>query len=54
MPPISTKLTFNSNLKQLNPKKNIAYDIGNPVPGLGQAQKCCWVKFIFIFVLNFV
>jgi hypothetical protein len=24
--------------------KTMAYDVGNPVSGLGQAQKCGWVK----------
>jgi hypothetical protein len=30
--------------KRGNTKKNTTYDVGNPGPGLGQAQKCGWVK----------
>ena len=38
--PISTKQTITSPLKSLNIKKSMTYNIGNPGPGLGQAQKC--------------
>ena len=34
-------------LNSLNMKKTTTYDIGNPGPGLGQAQKCGWVKSVF-------
>ena len=41
LPPILTKWTnFTSNLKSLNIKKTITYDIGNPTPGWRQTQKC--------------
>ena len=33
-----------SHLKSLNTKKAMIYSIGNPGPGLGQAQKCGGVK----------
>ena len=42
--PISTKQTINSHLILLNTKKTMTYDVGNPGPGLGQAQKCGRVK----------
>ena len=42
MLPISTKQTIAYHLKPLNTKKT--YDIGNPGPGLEQAQKCGRVK----------
>ena len=42
--PISTKQTINSHLNLLNTKKTMTYDVGNPGPGLGQAQKCGRVK----------
>jgi len=38
------KQTITSHLHSLNTKKTMTYDIGNPGPGLGQAQKCGWVK----------
>jgi len=28
----------------LNKTKTMTYDVGNPGPGFGQAQKCDWVK----------
>jgi hypothetical protein len=34
---ISTNIT--SHLTSLNIKQNITYDVGNPVPGLGQTEK---------------
>ena len=40
IPPILTKQTITSQLNSLNTKKTVTYDIGNPGPGLGQAQKC--------------
>jgi hypothetical protein len=48
IPPISTKQTITSLLKQLNTKKITTYDVGNPGPGLsfGQTQKCGWVKHV--------
>jgi len=36
--PISTKQTITSHLSWLNTTKTIRYDVGNPVPGLGQAD----------------
>ena len=36
--PISTKQTIASHLSWLNTKKTMTYDVGNPVPGLGQAD----------------
>ena len=36
----NTKWTTTSDLKQLNTKKTTTYDVGNPSPDLGQAQKC--------------
>jgi hypothetical protein len=40
-PSISTKRTIISHLKSLKkkPKKTTTYDVGNPGPGLGHAQK---------------
>ena len=35
-----TKQTTTSHLKLLNIKKTTNYDVGNPDPVLGQAQKC--------------
>jgi len=46
IPLISTKQTITSHLKSLNIKRSTAYDIGNPGPRLGQAQKCCGVKSV--------
>ena len=48
---ISTKRTFTSHLNSLNMKKPITYTkmymyVGNPSPGLGQAQTCGRVKLI--------
>jgi len=37
--PISTKQTIPSHLDSLNTKKTMTYDVGNPCPGSGQAQK---------------
>jgi hypothetical protein len=36
---ISTKRPITSHLISLNTKKITTYDVGNPSPGLGQAQK---------------
>ena len=45
IPLISTKQTITSHLKSLNTiKQTTTYDVGNPCPGLGQAQGCGWVK----------
>ena len=44
IPPISTKWTSTHHLNSLNLKKTTTYDIGNPGPRLGHAQKCGWVK----------
>ena len=33
-----------AHLNSLNPKKTTKYDVGNPRPGLGQAQQCGRVK----------
>ena len=33
-------LAWTSNFRSLNIEKTMIYDVGNPVPGLGQAQKC--------------
>jgi hypothetical protein len=35
-----------SYLKSWNIKKFMTYGIGNPGPGLRQAQKCDWVKLV--------
>jgi len=43
-PPISTKRTITFHIHSLNTKKTMAYDIGNPGPVLGQAQK--WVHWV--------
>ena len=53
IPSISTKQTIVSHLNSLNTKKNTTYDVGNPNPGLGQAQKVAGLnrwqeKVIFI------
>jgi hypothetical protein len=40
IPLISTKWTITSHIHSLNTKKTMAYDVGNPGPVLGQAQKC--------------
>jgi len=40
IPSILTKRTTTSHLDSLNTKKTMKYDIGNPGPGLGQAQTC--------------
>jgi hypothetical protein len=44
IPTISTKRTITSHLNSLNRKNTTSYDIGNPGPGLGQAQICGVVK----------
>jgi hypothetical protein len=44
IPLISTKRTITGHLNLLNTKKTTTYDVGNPGPGLGQAQKCGRVK----------
>jgi hypothetical protein len=45
LPPISTKQTIISLLNRKPPNtKTTMYGIGNPGPGLGQAQKCDGVK----------
>ena len=39
-----------------NEKKSMTYDIGNPCPGLGQAQKCGRVTLVngmCIYFLNY-
>jgi hypothetical protein len=46
IPTISTKWTITSHLNSLNTKKTMAYDVVNPGPGLGQAQKGGEVKSI--------
>jgi hypothetical protein len=38
IPPISTERTTTFHLKQRNRKQTMTYDVGNPGPGLGQAQ----------------
>jgi len=35
-----TYSTTTSHLNSLNTQKTTTYDVGNPGPGLGQAQKC--------------
>ena len=40
IPPISTKWAITSHPNSLNTITTMTYDIGNPVPGLGQAQIC--------------
>ena len=40
IPPISTKWAITSHPNSLNTKTTMTYDIGNPVPGLGQTQIC--------------
>jgi hypothetical protein len=45
LPPISTKQTIISLLNRKPPNtKTTTYGVGNPGPGLGQAQKCDGVK----------
>ena len=46
IPTISTRQTITSYLNSLNIKKTTTYDIRNPSPGLGQAQKCGGVKLV--------
>jgi len=46
MPTISTKRTTTSHLNSLKKKNTTAYDIGNPGPALGQAQKYVGVKLV--------
>ena len=36
----SNKTTIISHLDSLNTQKTTTYDLGNPDPGLGQAQQC--------------
>lgn len=43
---LSTKLTIRSYLNSMNTIKSIAYGIENTGSGLGQTQKCGWVKLI--------
>jgi hypothetical protein len=44
------KRTYTSQLNLLNTKmRNTAYDVGNPGPGLEQAQKCGGVYLITEF-----
>ena len=45
IPPISTKQTTISHFKP-TANKNETYDVGNPGPVLGQAQKCGRVKTV--------
>ena len=58
MPQISTKCTITSHLNSLNIKKNPATDgVGNPVPGLEQAQKCGGVmhtifELFFLYIVH--
>jgi hypothetical protein len=42
--PITTNYHLSSQLNSMNTKKTTTYDVGNPGPGLGQAQKCGRVK----------
>jgi hypothetical protein len=42
-PTVSTKQRIASFWTQ-NEKKTMTYDVGNPVPDLGQAHKCTWDK----------
>jgi len=42
----STNININSHLKSLNAKKFMTYDVRNPGPGFGQAQKCGRVKLV--------
>jgi hypothetical protein len=45
--------TYNDLLTfSLNTKKTTTCDIGNPGPGLGQAQKCGEVKPVSMFLIN--
>jgi len=46
IPTISTNRTITSRRSSLNIKKTMAYDVGNPGPGLGQAQKYGGVKLL--------
>ena len=48
--PKSQLRPLTSHLKSLNLKKNAAYDVGNPGPGLGQTQKCGRVSFCYCVV----
>jgi len=45
--PISTKRTITSHLSLLNTNKITIYDVGNPGPGLEQAQTGCGVKPVY-------
>jgi hypothetical protein len=47
VPVTSTKRTITYPLKSLNIKKTTTYDIGNPGPDLGQAQKCGGFKHLY-------
>ena len=44
IPPISIKRATTSHLNSLNTKMTMTYDIGNPDPGLEQAQICGVIK----------
>ena len=46
IPQISIKRTITSHPNSLNTKNTTTYHIGNPDPGLGQAQKCGGVKLV--------
>jgi hypothetical protein len=41
-------------LKSLNTQKNTTYGVGNPGPGLGQAQKCGGVKPVNVIPFMYV
>jgi hypothetical protein len=37
---------MNNHLSSFEPKKIMRYGVGNPGPGLEQAQNCSWVKLV--------
>jgi hypothetical protein len=56
IPPISIKSTITSHLNSLNKKGGTTtYDVRNPGPGLGQAQKYCglnWLHIIHLYIYS--
>jgi len=56
IPPITTKQTITSHLNWTHwtQEKTTTYDVVNPVPGLGQAQKCGGVKPVYWFQSVFI
>ena len=44
-------LAWTSNFRSLNIEKTMIYDVGNPVPGLGQAQNVGGINQYYAFTI---